>query len=418
MQITKNVFASCVLGAFVCWYDFLLFAISTAIVFKAVFFPEASYLIPLMVFAAGYLARPIGGLIAGHIADRYGRKPILMTTLVITAASTVAIGLLPNYAQIGIAAPIILVVLRILQALAFGAELSGTDTIMYEYHKNQPRRGTISSFLAAMLPACMVAVSLMISLMFTWGKDAFMDWGWRVPFIVSGLLFVVAYYVRIRMLETPEFVSLQNARGVDEAPVKTVFRDHWKKVALGTGVIQLGAVWDFVALLFGFGFLVNTLGVSRFELNNIELFFAAIAIPAAIVWGYLGDRIGRLTVFNATAVASFLFIAPLLSNLAAGHAWIPVLLGFFIMSIVTYAQVPAFVAELFPTAVRQTGSSLVLNLGAMIGGVTPIICQYIYEINKNIYDVGWFLGAMGVIGLASGLLIRKHYQPESNAQLQ
>jgi MFS family permease len=416
MNISKNVFAASTLGAFVCWYDWLLFAICTALVFKTVFFPEVSYMVPLMVFAAGYVARPLGGLIAGNIADRIGRKPILQYTLLITACTTVAMGLLPNYESIGILAPILLFVLRIIQALSFGAELATTDTIMYEFHKNHRNRGMIGSFLAAALPMCMVAVTLMLDAMFSWGKPAFLEWAWRIPFLIGGVLFVIAWYVRKHVTETPEFEKMQTQNTVERAPVGRVLKEHWRTVILGTGVAQLGAVWDFAALLFGFGFMVQVLNVPRAELNSIELIVASIAIPATILYGWLGDRFNRLTLFNLAAALSFLLIAPLLTNIAAGQALIPVLIGFLFMSMFTYAQVPTFVSELFPAQVRTTGASLVLNLGAMIGGVTPMLCWAIYEINKNIYDVSYLLIALGLFGLASGLLLRRYYNTESDAK--
>lgn len=416
MSLKSNVFWPGVLGAFVCWYDWILFSICTAIVFKGVFFPEVSYLVPLMVFAAGYVARPLGGVIAGHIGDRVGRKPVLQWTLLITACTTVAMGLLPNYAEIGVAAPLALLALRVIQALSFGAELASTDVINYEFHKDNSLRGTITSANAAVLPAAMVASSLAITLMFFDGPETFKDWGWRVPFLVGGVLFLIAWYIRNRVLETPAFEKVVATKKVERAPVVTVLRDHWKKVVLGTGVAQLGAVWDFAALLFGFAFLADVLGVDRDHLSQVELVLAAIVIPLTIFYGYLGDRFNRLRLFNIAAVLSFALIWPLLHFISISNAWIPVLIGFVFMSMFTYAQVPAFVSEIFPTEVRTTGASLVLNLGGMLGGVTPLVCWWLYEQQKNLWDVSWWLVAMGVYGLASGLLMRKSYDPEAHAK--
>jgi len=416
MSFKPNVFWPGVLGAFVCWYDWILFSICTAIVFKGVFFPEVSYLVPLMVFAAGYVARPLGGVIAGHIGDRVGRKPVLQWTLLITACTTVAMGLLPNYAEIGVAAPLALLALRVIQALSFGAELASTDVINYEFHKENSLRGTITSANAAVLPAAMVASSLAITLMFFDGPETFKDWGWRVPFLVGGVLFLIAWYIRNRVLETPAFEKVVATKKVERAPVVTVLRDHWQKVVLGTGVAALGAVWDFTALLFGFAFLADKLGVDRDHLGQVELVLAAVAIPLTILYGYLGDKFNRLRLFNISAVLSFLLIYPILHFLSLGDAWIPVIIGFVFMSMFTYAQVPAFVSEIFPTQVRTTGASLVLNLGGMLGGITPLVCWWLYEQQQNIWDVSWWLLAMGVYGLGSGLLMRKTYDPEAHAK--
>lgn len=416
MSFKPKAFWPGVLGAFVCWYDWILFSICTAIVFKDVFFPEVSYLVPLMVFAAGYVARPLGGIIAGHIGDRVGRKPVLQWTLLITAFTTVAMGLLPNYADIGVTAAFALLALRVIQALSFGAELASTDVINYEFHKDSELRGTITSANAAVLPAAMVASSLAITLMFFDGPATFMDWGWRVPFLAGGVLFLIAWYVRNQALETPAFEAVLKTNKVERAPILTVAREHWRKVVLGTGVAQLGAVWDFAALLFGFAFLADKLNVDRDLLTQVELVLALVAIPLAIFYGWLGDKFNRLRLFNIAAVLSFLLIYPLITFLSLGDAWIPVIIGFVFMSIFTYAQVPAFVSEIFPTQVRTTGASLVLNLGAMFGGVTPLVCWWLYELNNNIWDISYWLVATGVYGIVSGLLMRKSYDPQAHAK--
>jgi MFS family permease len=416
MSFKPKAFWPGVLGAFVCWYDWILFSICTAIVFKDVFFPEVSYLVPLMVFAAGYVARPLGGIIAGHIGDRVGRKPVLQWTLLITAFTTVAMGLLPNYADIGVTAAFALLALRVIQALSFGAELASTDVINYEFHKDSELRGTITSANAAVLPAAMVASSLAITLMFFDGPATFMDWGWRVPFLAGGVLFLIAWYVRNQALETPAFEAVLKTNKIERAPILTVAREHWRKVVLGTGVAQLGAVWDFAALLFGFAFLADKLNVDRDLLTQVELVLALVAIPLAIFYGWLGDKFNRLRLFNIAAVLSFLLIYPLITFLSLGDAWIPVIIGFVFMSIFTYAQVPAFVSEIFPTQVRTTGASLVLNLGAMFGGVTPLVCWWLYELNNNIWDISYWLVATGVYGIVSGLLMRKSYDPQAHAK--
>ena len=191
MNNKTSAFLSCLLGGLICWYDFVIFGMATAMVFGKLFFTDMSFLVPAMVFAVGFATRPIGSVIFGHLGDKFGRKPVLISTLLLTAVCTVGVGLLPTYEQIGIAAPIALVILRILQTIALGGEWAATSTIMTEYNLESNKRGFWAGMLGSTLLLASVIASAMFTLVTSFGPDEFMSWGWRVPFLFSGVLLII-----------------------------------------------------------------------------------------------------------------------------------------------------------------------------------------------------------------------------------
>lgn len=409
---TKNpnrvALVSCFLGSFICWYDFFIFAIATAMIFSPQFFPDLSFLIPLLVFAVGFLARPLGSMVFGHFGDRYGRKQVLLATLMITASATVIIGTLPSYAQIGILAPILLIVMRIAQTFAFGAELAATSTIVYEFHAEQKNRGMLGSLLSAALPLATVASGLMFVFATSFGKEEFEEWAWRIPFLASAVLFAVGFYVRMRLEETAPFLATDNQRNQQKWPVVSVFRAHWKKLCLAIGVSQIGAAWNYTLIIFGFAFLVNTMGVPRPVLSETLTILAAIGIPLMIFYGWLGDRFNRINMYQISTAAGAVMIIPILYWLSLGQFVLPLLLGYLVIGKLGWAQGPSLYAELFPTEVRQTGVGLIYNLSALIGGgVAPIIAQMLYQQNQDIMQVGWMLAAFSAVAFLSGMMLKR-----------
>lgn len=408
MQSKKYVFQSCIIGSFICWYDFLIFAMATALVFSKVFFPGMSFIVPLLVFAVGFIARPFGSLFFGHMGDKFGRKPVLLTMLFLTALSTVAIGVLPNYAQIGIVAPIVLVVLRILQSAAFGGELAATSTILYEYNKDSDRKGFYGSMLAATLPVATVVASLVFVAVTSLGTDVFLDWGWRIPFLLSSLLFIFGLYVRLKMLETPEFEHLKNKNQLTSSPIKTVFLEHWKTIALAIGVHQIGAVWNYVLLIFGFAYMVNTLNIPRAELSQTLMYVALVGVFANLLYGWITDKIGGLRLYEIATWIGIAIIIPCLYWISIGNVIWPLLLGYLVVSKMAWAQAPSFLPEIFPAQVRQTGSGLVYNLATVLGGgLVPIAAQYILQFRNNLYDIGYLLATMSILALMSAYYLRR-----------
>jgi MHS family shikimate/dehydroshikimate transporter-like MFS transporter len=412
MKYNRSAFFSCFLGSFICWYDFFIFAIATAMIFSPQFFPGMSFLIPLMVFAVGFFARPVGSMVFGHLGDRYGRKKILLATLLATATATVVIGLLPSYNQIGVLAPVLLILMRVVQTFAFGAELAATSTIMYEYHAEQKNKGMLGSFLSAALPLATVAASLMFLFANSFGKQEFIEWAWRLPFLFSAVLFVVGFYVRYRLLETPKFTQAKSEKIIKQWPVVTVLKYHWKQLFLAVGISQIGAVWNYTLLIFGFAYLINTLGIPRVTLTETLTWLAAVGVPLMIFFGWLGDRFNRLTLYHISIVAGLIMIIPILNWLSVGNFFWPLLLGYLIIGKLGWAQAPTFYAELFPTEVRQTGVGMIYNLAAVIGGgIAPLIAQMLFDQEKNIMAVGWMLLGFSLLAWVSTLLLKRYYKP-------
>jgi len=412
MKYNRSAFFSCFLGSFICWYDFFIFAIATAMIFSPQFFPGMSFLIPLMVFAVGFFARPVGSMVFGHLGDRYGRKKILLATLLATATATVVIGLLPSYNQIGVLAPVLLILMRVVQTFAFGAELAATSTIMYEYHAEQKNKGMLGSFLSAALPLATVAASLMFLFANSFGKQEFIEWAWRLPFLFSAVLFLVGFYVRYRLLETPKFTQAKSEKIIKQWPVVTVLKYHWKQLFLAVGISQIGAVWNYTLLIFGFAYLINTLGIPRVTLTETLTWLAAVGVPLMIFFGWLGDRFNRLTLYHISIVAGLIMIIPILNWLSVGNFFWPLLLGYLIIGKLGWAQAPTLYAELFPTEVRQTGVGMIYNLAAMIGGgIAPLIAQMLFDQEKNIMAVGWMLLGFSLLAWVSTLLLKRYYKP-------
>lgn len=404
---------SCSLGSFISWYDFLIFAYATAMVFSSIFFTDMGYIIPLLVFAVGFIIRPLGSVVFGHFGDKFGRKNTLVLTLFLTAISTVGIGFLPNYAEIGIWAPVLLIVARVVQTFAFGAEQAATSTIIYEYYKDSPKRNFFNNFVTTGLPMATVAATAMFWFANSWGREEFLDWAWRLPFLFSAVLFVVGLYARYKMLETPVFQSTENQSKVAEYPVVDLVKNHGTKLFWSIGANALGASWNYLIVIFGFAYMVSTHNIPRPELSELLFYVALFGIPLSLFYGWLGDKFNRLNIINFSALLSLVIIVPVITWMSQGLIVLPLLIGYMITSKLPYTQAVTTYSELFPSNVRQTATGLVMNVSAVVGGgITPILAQWVFKINNNLMDIGWVMLFMALFGLISGLMLKKyHYVP-------
>lgn len=399
---------SAVLGSTICWYDFVIFGIATAMVFSKLFFPDLPFIVPMLVFAVGFFTRPLGSIIFGHLGDKFGRKKTLVTTLMLTASCTVAIGLLPTYAAIGVAAPVLLVLLRILQTIALGGEWAAASTMMAEYNVESPRKGFWGGLLGSGLMIASILASAMFALVTGFGKEEFLDWAWRIPFLSSAILLLVGMYVRLKVLETPAFVDLSEQNKVQKVPVKTVLRDHWGKLALAVGTHTLGGAWYHGIIFFGIGFMVNNLQLPRGELMGIWAQFSYLALAAVVVYGWLGDKIGLIRLYQIGALMSLIFAWPIMTWLSQGNLTLPLLVGIVGISMITWAPATPVLTEIFPADVRQTGSGLAMNLSSVLsGGVGPLVATALLGINNDIRDAVWWYLALTVISLGCSFYLAK-----------
>ncbi len=385
-------------GTLIEWYDFYIFGSLTAII-STHFFPKehptAAFLSTLAVFATGFVVRPFGALVFGRLGDLVGRKYTFLVTLVLMGGSTFLIGLLPGYEQIGIAAPVILVLLRLVQGLALGGEYGGAATYVAE-HSPDGRRGFYTSFIQTTATLGLFA-SLGV-ILFTrqqLGKETFEDWGWRIPFLLSIFLVLVSYYIRVRMEESPMFAKAKAAGKLSASPLRESFLKKENRalvlLALFGATAGQGVVWytgQFYALFF-----LQRIGKVEFVTANVIVAVALVlGTPVFIFFGSLSDRIGRKPIILAGCLLAAIFYLPIyqgmvhFSNPLNPTMLVALVLLQVLFVTMVYGPIAAFLVELFPTRIRYTSMSLPYHIGnGVFGGLTPFIASSLVEKSGNIY---------------------------------
>ena len=367
-------------GTAIEWYDFFLYGTMAALVFPKVFFPESvplvGTLLALFTFLVGFVARPFGGALFGHLGDRIGRKSTLIATLLLMGISTLIIGFLPGYATIGIAAPIILVLLRLGQGLGVGGEWGGSVLLALEYgHKRH--RGFWASWPQMGAPIGLVLSTVAVNVVQAATGANFLTWGWRIPFFVSALLLIIGLYIRLRILETPLFARVQEQRRQARAPIIAAFRHSTPEILLSAG-----SRFAEQAPFYLFTVFVVTYGVEKLHLGR-GLILNAITIGAVLelftipLFGYLSDRVGRRRwyLLGCVLMAAFAFPYFLLMNTGVAALFIlAVVLSLPVCHAWMYGPQAALIAERFGTRARYSGASLGYQLAApFAGGPAPII---------------------------------------------
>jgi metabolite-proton symporter len=409
------LFAS-LIGTTIEFFDFYIYATAAVLVFPRLFFPAtdpaSATLASLATFAIAFVARPIGSAVFGHFGDRIGRKTTLVAALLTMGVSTVAIGVLPTYASIGVAAPVLLALCRFGQGLGLGGEWGGAVLLAIE---NAPpgRRAWYGMFPQLGAPLgffCSGGVFLLLSAWLT--DDQFFRFGWRIPFLASALLVIVGLYVRLTITETPVFQEALTRSARVKLPMAVVFRRHTRTLVLGTLIALATFVLFYLMTVFALAWGTTALGYSRQQFLLIQMFgilFFAITIPLSAV---LADRFGRRRTLLAVtaAIGAFGFVmAPLLVAGTAG-AVIMMALGLSLMGL-TYGPLGTALSELFPTAVRYTGSSLTFNLAGVFGAsLAPYIATWLARTHGLPY-VGYYLtfaAALTFAGLWGSAETRDH----------
>lgn len=379
-DVRRAVTASAV-GTVIEWYDFALYGAASALVIGRLFFPQTSEFVGILAsfatFAIGYFARPLGGFVIAHIGDKLGRKPALVLTIALMGASTVLIGLLPTYHTIGVWAPVLLVLLRLGQGFGAGAELAGAITMVAEYTPRN-RRAFYTSIPNAATAAGLLLATASFAAVARLPEDALLSWGWRLPFLSSIAIFAVAFFIRSRLGETPEFLREAQATAKErQLPFTQVFRERWRSVAIGFFSVTGHNVNAYVLSTFALSFITTTLGLSESVGLTAVVLASLTGIVTTPLFGRLADRVGRRAVFaigaGFVAVMAFPFFAllqtrnPVLVSLAmmAGYG-----VGFGAMS----GAQGAFLSELFATRHRYTGIAAARELnGMLVAGPTPFV---------------------------------------------
>lgn len=380
-QPILTIIMTALIGSALEWYDFGLYGATAALVFGPLFFPNfspmAGTLAAFATYAVGFLSRPLGGIVFSHYGDKVGRKPVLAATLIIMGTSTCLMGLLPTYEQIGIWAPIALVILRLAQGLGAGAEYGGAALLLAE--QNPSRRGFYGSFAASgVFIGVVLSLGVFSLVTAPLSQEALLSWGWRVPYLLSVVVVCVGIYLRLRMSETPEF-SRDVVKSHQEAsvPLFEILREHPKRVLLAMGANLSLVGYSYVVQTYVLTYLTVTLGLSR----NVGLIGVVIAAAAGTVtmplFGALADRIGSRRVIMIGAAASALFAFPffwMLNTRDTGIIWLAIVLGLAVGVGSMFGPIAAFYSELFDTRTRYTGLVFAREVsGSVVGGFTPLL---------------------------------------------
>ena len=413
-NIVKVVAAS-MAGTTVEWYDFFLYGVAAALVFPAVFFPASDpavgTLASLGTFAIGFIARPVGGLVFGHYGDKLGRKKLLVISLLLMGVATFAIGLLPGYATIGIWAPILLVVLRLIQGFALGGEWGGAVLIVSE-HGDPAHRGYWASWPQAGVPlGQLLANGLLFLLAAVQTDEAFAAWGWRIAFLASALLVLIGLWIRLAVEESPVFREAQAhaaeraaAGKKDSMPILEVFRRYPREVFTAMGARFAENVSYYIFTIVISTYATQRLGLSsRFVLGAV-LIGAVVHLITIPIWGALSDRFGRrpLYLFGAAGVGvwAFAFIW-LLDTRNFALIAIAVVVG-LVLHGAMYGPQAAFLSELFGTKVRYSGVSIGYQLASVLaGGIAPLVAVYLYTTFDSGYAVSVYVAACAVVTIVA-----------------
>ncbi|MDA3625247.1 MFS transporter [Saccharopolyspora sp. WRP15-2] len=377
----RRILASSFIGSAIEFYDFILYATAASLVFGKLFFagmpPAVGLFASFSTLAVGYLARPLGGAIFGHFGDRLGRKGVLIVSMVLMGAATTAIGVLPTGAQIGVAAPTLLVVLRLVQGLAVGGEWGGAMLVALE-HAPSTRRGFAASFANMGGPAGAVLATLVETAYSTLPDAEFLSWGWRVPFLLSTALIAIGLLIRLKVSETPLFLELESKAERRKIPLLEVVTQYPRNLVLGVVAGMSSYTVQGLMTVWAVAYAID-LGVDRTGVLNVKAVGAALTVVGIWFAARLSDRFGRKPVMLVGMLAGAVLAYPIVLLLQTGTLWgfaIGLFLANGIVQGVIFGPFGAFVAELFPTRMRYTGASLAYQTASTLGaGFTPVIAS-------------------------------------------
>ncbi|MFF0000255.1 MFS transporter [Streptomyces avermitilis] len=402
--------AASLAGTAIEFYDFFVYGTAAALVLGPLFFPTfspvAGTLAAFVTFGAGFVARPLGSVLFGHIGDRRGRRPVLVGSLLLTGAATVAVGCVPTYDRIGTAAPVLLLVLRFLQGLGLGGEWGGAVLLTAE-HAPAGRRGLWSSFpqIGPSLGFVLANGGLLI-LSATLSEGQFAAWGWRVPFWAAGVLAAAGLWLRGSLVESPRFLEIDDHARV---PFAEVVRGHWRLVLLTAGALAVGYAVFYAVTTWSLAYATEHLGVSRTVM--LACIMAAVVVKGSLtpLAAHLSDRFGRRPLCLAGCAGAVLWMFPMVALLSTGEPVLMFLgiLGALIAFITMFAVIAAYLPELYEPRVRCTGAAVGYNLGGVLGGaLTPIVATALAQHGGRVpWGVGAYLTAIALLSLGCFALL-------------
>ena len=415
----QRVALASAVGATIEWYDFFLYGTAAGLVFDKLFFngldgPAAQFA-AFGTFAVGFLARPVGGFVFGHFGDRIGRKRMLVLTLLIMGVGTAAIGLLPSYDSIGVWAPVLLVVLRVLQGIGIGGEYGGAELRAVEYAPAE-RRGFCGSFAHIGVPGGLLLASGAFSLASLLPDEAFLAWGWRACFLVSIVLLAIGAYIRLSVMETPSFALVQERKEVSRMPIKDLVAQQPKPLLLGMGTRYIeGFTFNFFSVYL-LAYVVTNLGLPKSTALHGVLAGAALGVVLVPIAGAVSDRVGRKPVYRLGAWLALLFAFPAAALVQSGSTVAIFLVfvgGLGVLYGTVYGPLAAFWAELFDTRYRYTALSTLYQVsGVLASGFTPLIAAWL--VTRGDGTLWWVAGYNALVAAIS--LTCARFLPETRGR--
>ncbi|WP_347756525.1 MFS transporter [Agrococcus sp. ProA11] len=418
----NKVLAAVVVGTTIEWYDFFIYAFMANLVFAQLFFepagPGLGQIISLVTIGISFLFRPLGAFLAGHFGDKLGRRPMLVITLLLMGAATTLVGALPTYEQIGILAPILLMLLRILQGLSAGGEWGGAVLMAIE-HSPKHRRGLFGSFVQSGVPLGMlIATGVLAGVRALFPGDSFLEWGWRIPFFVSIILVIVGYIVRRTVEESPVFLEIKETAQQESAPIKQVFTKYGTIVLLCAMVFMGNNAVGYMTTggyIQGLASRPTDAGGYGFDPVGVQLANLAGAVSWLVftfLAGWLSDRIGRKPLYLIGWAALAAGVVPLFTLTAQGVGGVAIATTILGVGLgLTYGAQAAWYAESFPASVRFSGVSIAYAIGAVFGGAfAPTIAQALLEATGSTWSIVVYLLGMVVLAVVGTLLLRDRSQ--------
>jgi len=417
----RKVVAASFIGTTIEWYDFFLYGTAAALVFGELFFPGSSPMIgtlaALGTFAAGFAARPIGGIVFGHYGDRIGRKAMLVTSLMIMGVATFLIGCLPTHASIGVLAPILLVLLRFSQGIGVGGEWGGAVLMAVE-HAPKGKRGLFGAFPQMGVPAgLLLSTVAFITVQNATTEDQFMAWGWRIPFLVSIVLVAVGLFVRLAVLESPAFKEVKESKTEADVPLVELVKTHKRDVltAMGMRIGENGCFYIFTVFVLAYG--EDTLNLSKNTMLTGVIIAASIGLFTVPLYGALSDRFGRRKVYMTGALFSLAFAFPFFALLDTKEPvliWLAIVLAINVGHDLMYGPQAAYFSELFATRMRYTGASIGYQLAAVFGGgFAPLIAVALLAAGgSEPYLVALYMMVMALITVVATYFARETFKSD------
>ena len=425
----QKVALTALAGTSIEWYDFFLYGAAAALIFPTAFFGEATpstaLILSLLTFAAGFIARPIGGIIFGHYGDRVGRKKTLVMALILMGVSSTLIGLLPTYAMIGVTAPILLTSLRFAQGLAIGGQWGGAMLLVTESAPSN-QRGYYGAFAQAGAPVGVILANLAFIITSSLvSEESFYSWGWRIPFLASAVLIGISMYIQLNLEDTKAFKELQSLREnqkddteevIRRSPILEAIRKYPTRIALAAGAFLSIQVTFYILIAFLLAYGVSSADVSRDDMLTAVLIASAIMVPFQFMFSSYSDRHGRKGIFMLGAVLTGIWAFAIFPLVDTGNFWLIVLAisgGLTFVSMM-YGPQAAFFTELFTTEVRYSGATLGYQFGAILGGAfAPTIAALLWK-DYGIFWVSVYIAFAAFLTLLSVMALTETYKTNLN----